>query len=86
MGSGPEGRSLVIVEELQSGTFETRFYLYQGRVLQEYSIAGTPYTPEKASIVADSDTFEFTYSKGLLSVTTDQGTSNVALRSAQGGA
>ena len=86
MGSGPEGRSLVIVEELQSGTFETRFYLFQGRVLQEYSIAGTPYTPEKASVVADSDTFEFTYSKGLLSVTTDQGTSNVALRSAQGGA
>ncbi len=85
-GTGPEGRSLVIVEELQSGTFETRFYLYQGRVLQEYSIAGTPYTPEKASVVADSDTFEFTYSKGLLSITTDQGTSNVALRSVQGGA
>ena len=54
--------------------------------MQEYSIAGTPYTPAKASVVADSDTFEFTYSKGLLSVTTDQGTSNVALRSAQGGA
>ena len=85
-GTGPEGRSLVIVEELQSGTFETRFYLYQNKILQEYSIAGTPYTPEKASVVADSDTFEFTYSKGLLSVTTDQGTSNVALRSAQGGA
>lgn len=85
-GTGPEGRSLVIVEELQSGTFETRFYLYQGQVLQEYSIAGTPYTPEKASVVADSDTFEFMYSKNLLSVTTDQGTSNVALRSAQGGA
>ncbi len=85
VGQGPEGRSLVIVEKLASGTYETRFYLYQGEVLQEYSLAGSLYTPEKASMVTKSNTFDFAYSHGLLSVTTDQGTSEVALRSLQGG-
>lgn len=84
-GNGPEGRSLVVLETLDSGSYETRYYLYQGKILQEYSLAGTPYTPEKASEVIDSNTFEFSYSHGLLSVTTDEGTSEVALRSMQGG-
>lgn len=84
-GVGPEGRSLVVVEALDSGTYETRYYLYQGKILQEYSIAGSPYTPEKASEVTESDTFEFSYSHGLLAVTTSQGTSEIALRSMEGG-
>lgn len=85
VGQGPEGRSLVIVETLASGTYETRFYLYQGKVVQEYSLAGSLYTPEKASTVTESKTFDFAYSHGLLSVSTDQGTAEVALRSLQGG-
>ncbi len=85
VGEGPEGRSLVIVEKLSTGTYETRFYLYQGEVLQEYSIEGSAYTPEKATAVVQSGTFDFAYSHGLLTVTTDSGTSEVALRSAQEG-
>ena len=85
VGQGPEGRSLVIVEKLDSGTFETRFYLCQGEVLQEYSLAGSPYTPEKANQVAESSSFDFDYSHDLLSVSTDQGTAEIALRSLQGG-
>ncbi len=85
VGQGPEGRSLVVVEKLASGTYETRFYLYQGKVLQEYSLAGSMYTPERASTVTESNSFDFTYSHGLLSVSTDQGTAEVALRSLQGG-
>ena len=85
VGQGPEGRSLVIMENLSSGTYETRFYLSEGKVLQEYSLEGTAYTPEKATVITASNTFSFTYSHGLLSVTTDDGTSEVALRSLQGG-
>ena len=85
VGEGPEGRSLVIVETLDSGTFETRFYLYQGSIVQEYSLAGAPYSPETASSVTESQQFDFSYSHGLLTVTTDQGTAEVALRSAGGG-
>lgn len=84
-GEGPEGKSLVIVESLDSGTYETRLYAYEGRILQEYSLASSPYTPEKASVVAESSTFSFNYANGLLAVTTDQGTAEVALRYTQGG-
>jgi hypothetical protein len=85
VGQGPEGRSLVLVQRLDSGTYETRIYLYQGNVVQEYALQGSAYTPAKATVLASSDTFSFAYSQGLLSVTTDSGTSDVALRSAQGG-
>ena len=63
-GQGPEGKSLVVVEPLDSGTYETRFYLYEGKVVQEYSLAGSGYTPEKATEVTASD-LRFSYSDGL---------------------
>lgn len=73
------------MESLDSGTYETRLYAYEGRILQEYSLASSPYTPEKASVVAESNTFSFNYANGLLAVTTDRGTAEVALRYTQGG-
>lgn len=82
VGEGPEGRSLVLMEHLDSGDFETRFYLHEGAVLQEYAVAGTPYTPERAYQVMRSGTFEFSYADGLLSVTVDSGTTEIALRCA----
>ncbi len=84
-GEGPEGKSLVVVESLDSGTYETRIYLYKGKVVEEYSLQGTGYTPAKASTVTESESFDFSYSNGLLSVSTDQGTCEVALRYLQGG-
>lgn len=84
-GEGPEGKSLVIVENLDSGTYETRLYLYKGKIVQEYSLSETAYTPAKASEVTESSRFDFTYGDGLLAVTTDQGTCEVALRYLQGG-
>lgn len=83
-GQGPEGKSLVMVENLSTGTYETRLYAYEGRIVEEYSLASSPYTPEKASTVADSNVFTFSYADGLLTVTTDQGTAEVALRYTQG--
>lgn len=85
-GQGPEGPSLVIVERLDSGEYETRLYSYQGEVLQEYAEAGSPYTPGRATKVADSATFGFSYENGLLTLWTDAGSTSVALRCAEGGA
>lgn len=82
---GPEGQALVLTEHLDSGDYETRFYLYQGNLVQEYTLAGTPCTPEKASVLAPSKKFDFTYKDGLLTITTDEGTASVALRNVQGG-
>ena len=84
-GDGPEGKLLVIVQNLDSGTYETRLYLYKGSIVQEYSLTGTKYTPSKASKVTESSSFAFTYDNGLLTVSTDQGTCEVALRHLQGG-
>lgn len=85
-GVGPEGRSLVLIESIESGTYETRIYLYKGSVVQEYAIAGRDYNPVNATPLFESETFDFTFDGTMLSITTDKGTSDVTLRSRQGGA
>lgn len=82
----PEGEALVLVESDSEGTYETRIYLYEGNIMQEYALAGSPYTPSKATVLAQSSTFSFTYDDGLLTVATDAGTTQIALRNRQGGA
>jgi hypothetical protein len=84
-GQGPEGDSLVLVENLETGTFETRVYLHDGKVVQEYAIAGRPYDPTGAIELFASERFEFAFADGLLHLETDQGPLDVALRSAQDG-
>ncbi|MEG0323302.1 MAG: DUF4860 domain-containing protein [Raoultibacter sp.] len=81
VGEGPEGRSLVLTEALDTGSYETRIYAYQGKIVEEYAAADTAYTPEKAREVVASETFDFEYSDGLLTVYTDQGATRMALRS-----
>ena len=83
-GDGPEGPALVLVEALETGTYETRIYLYNGTLYQEYAIAGRDYNPKTATPLFESNTFEFSFDGELLSMTTDQGTLDVALRSRQG--
>lgn len=85
-GQGPEGRSLVLTERLDSGTFETRIYAYQGSIVQEYALADAAYTPEKATPIVESQRFAFSYENGLLVVETDDDSVQIALRSVRGGA
>jgi hypothetical protein len=80
---GPEGDALVLVSHLDSGTFETRIYTYEGAIVQEYAIAGRDLNPEGALQIVESDTFEFSYENGLLTLVTDNGSYDVAIRSAQ---
>lgn len=83
-GSGPEGDALVLMEHLRSGTYETRIYLYQGRIVEEYAPAGKPYAPDRATEIMTSGTFSFDLEGGLLTITTDAGSTEVALRCARG--
>ena len=83
VGEGPEGDALVLVERLDSGTFETRVYGYEGAIVQEYALQGRPYNPKNADKIVDSSTFEFSCKDGLVTITTDVGVCQVALRSAQ---
>lgn len=82
--SGPEGRALVLTERLDTGTYETRIYEYQGQVVQEYALAGSGLDPDNADPIVASDTFEFDFKNGLLTITTDDGSTSVAMRSLVG--
>ena len=83
-GEGPEGASLVMVEATDDGTYETRLYLYKGHVMEEFALADKPYNPSKATVLFDSDTFEFSLEGKLLTITTDTGTCDITMRSRQG--
>ena len=83
-GEGPEGPALVLVKVIDGESYETRLYLYRGHVMEEYAMAGSPYKTSAATVLFDSKTFDFSFDGKLLSVTTDFGTSEVALRSRQG--
>lgn len=81
-GNGPEGEALVLVEHTPAGAFETRIYAYQGSLLQEYALAEAAYSPESATVLFPTDEFSFHVSDGLLTIQTEAGIANVALRSA----
>lgn len=86
-GNGPEGRSLVLTKhDADGGRYEMRLYLYRGHIVQEYAIAGEAYTPERAQSLLASKSFDFEMHGNLLVIYTDQGATNIALRSYQGGA
>ncbi|OUO63777.1 DUF4860 domain-containing protein [Collinsella sp. An268] len=78
------GQSLVMTERLASGTFETRLYLQDGALVEEYVPAGTPYDPARATELAQTVRFEVALdvSAGALTITTDDASTRVALRSA----
>lgn len=85
VGEGPEGPSLVFFETVENvGDYETRLYSYKGSIVYEYVLAGTPYAPEKALELFESDHFDFSYTDNLLTIETDSGTVDIALRSEEG--
>lgn len=54
IGQGPEGVSLVLIEALDSGRYETRIYLYKGTIVEEYSLDQAPYDPSRATPLVES--------------------------------
>lgn len=78
------GQSLVMTERLASGTFETRLYLQDGALVEEYVPADTPYDPARATELAQTACFEVALdvAAGALTITTDDASTRVALRSA----
>lgn len=73
-GEGPEGDALVLVERLESGTYETRFFLSDGWLVEQYAVAGAPYGTDGATRLAESGFFSFELDDGVLTVNCDAGT------------
>lgn len=84
-GTGPEGAALVLVERLATGTYETRFYLAEGWLMEQYTVTGAPYDASGATRLAECGSFSFELEGALLTVSCDAGSARVALRSAAEG-
>lgn len=84
LGTAPGGvQSLVLTERLDSGTFETRLYLADGALVEEYVPAGTAYDPAHAEPLVEARSFsvELNEDADMLRVTCDDTATLVALRS-----
>lgn len=84
-GPGPEGEVLVLSEATAAGMVETRIYLHEGRLLQEYVLAGADYRPDQALEIMQTDAFSFSFADGLLTLSTSYGSVDVALRTQEVG-
>ena len=66
---------------VDTGTYETRFFLADGWLVQQYAVEGSPVSTQGATRLAASGSFSFELDEGLLTVSCDAGTARVALRS-----
>lgn len=85
---GPEGDALVLAEPLSGSGYETRIYLYNGNLMEEYSEAGSALSPKKAQSIAKTARFSAKIAPAgqmgnLISVTTGEGTVKVYLHSGE---
>ncbi len=81
IGTGPEGDALLLRERAGGEVYETRIYLYDGALREEYALADTPLRPESAERIVPLGAFTLTWERGgLLIAATDYGAARVALR------
>lgn len=80
---GPEGDALTLTQRTAAGTFETRIFLSDGVLYQEYSVEGAPLSPATALPIVDTRTFSFSLEGELITVWTDHGCTQAALRCPQ---
>ncbi len=57
--------------------YEQKFYLNEGRLLEEYTEPGAGIMPETALEIGKTETLEFEIDKGILTIRTDSGSSAV---------
>ena len=81
IGTGPEGDALVLRENAGDDVYETRIYLYEGALREEYGPAGLPLRPESAERIAVLERFTLSEDRpGLLTAATEYGAIHIALR------
>ena len=80
---GPQGDALVLADAGEDTGYETRIYVYDGQLMEEYAASESSFDPAAAQAVARTDTFTVTMDGGLVSVTTDQGSIRVYLHTGE---
>lgn len=81
IGAGPEGDALLLREKAGDDVYETRIYLYEGALREEYGPADLPLRPESAERIAVLERFSLNEERpGLLTAATEYGRIHIALR------
>lgn len=82
LGEGPAGAALLLQEQVGKELYETRIYLYDGALREEYAPAAAPLHPDTAEQIQPLGQFELTrVGPRLLLVRTEYGQIHIALRS-----
>ena len=80
---GPQGQALVLADVGEATGYETRIYVYDGNLVEEYTRQDADFDPASAQIVAQTDTFTLTEDGHLVTVTTNQGMVRVYLHAGE---
>ena len=79
------GAALLLRENADGETYETRIYLYEGALREEYGTADAALDPQDAERIVDAKSFSVEQVRpGLLVVSTEYGSADIALRSGRG--
>ena len=76
---GPNSDALVLTD---GSGYETRLYIYNGALVEEYAAENTVYMPTVAEKVAETKTFTVVQDGAQYIITTDDGEAHVTLHSA----
>ena len=69
----------------RGATYETRIYLYEGALREEYGTADAALDPQDSERIVDAKSFSVEQVRpGLLVVSTEYGSADIALRSGRG--
>ena len=81
-----EARAALLLRENADGeTYETRIYLYEGALREEYGTADAALDPQDSERIVDAKSFSIEQVRpGLLVVSTEYGSADIALRSGRG--
>ena len=72
-------------ENADGETYETRIYLYEGALREEYGTADAALDPQDSERIVDAKSFSIEQVRpGLLVVSTEYGSADIALRSGRG--
>ena len=81
-----EARAALLLRENADGeTYETLIYLYEGALREEYGTADAALDPQDSERIVDAKSFSVEQVRpGLLVVSTEYGSADIALRSGRG--
>ncbi|MFQ7003920.1 MAG: DUF4860 domain-containing protein [Ruthenibacterium lactatiformans] len=85
LGKAPRARRCCCGRTQSGETYETRIYLYEGALREEYGTADAALDPQDSERIVDAKSFSIEQVRpGLLVVSTEYGSADIALRSGRG--